>query len=243
MKKLIALLALITIALNVTKVNAEESIYYTNDNGVSLTEKEYIYITSMFDENYATIMTSEDYENLQKIDVNNYEITYYEPSYVQTRSTTNETASKKLAISKSCAGTACQIMISNTWKAIPKVKSYDVLGNMLVNTSYTTDPVITVFTNDSGNHVCTSSEIVEATNGVGCSHKIGTSTHYYSSQVFSVYTGGTVLASYQHASSSISLANSKKYSFSLNGYGNVFLFSTNAGKNAYDSMGGVSIVV
>ena len=56
-------------------------------------------------------------------------------------------------------------------------------------------------------------------------------------------TGGLVYGSYQHAGSSVTLSQSKNYSFSINGYGNVFLFNTTKAKDAYDGMDGVSMYV
>ena len=62
------------------------------------------------------------------------------------------------------------------------------------------------------------------------------------SQSFSTTLGGTVYASYQHATSSISLASSKYYTISKSGYGKVFSFYNNM-SSKYDGMGGVYIDV
>ena len=61
-------------------------------------------------------------------------------------------------------------------------------------------------------------------------------------QTYRVNKGGTIYASYQHAKSTISLANSKNYTLSHAGFGGVFKFSGVA-VNIYDQMSGVSIIV
>ena len=53
--------------------------YYTNNNGVSLTEKEYNYVIDFYGDDYPSKMTVEDYNWIQKMDVNNrdYKIEKY----------------------------------------------------------------------------------------------------------------------------------------------------------------------
>ena len=231
-KKILPLLLLSTavIGVGVVKVKAEsDSAYYTNPNGISLTEKEYDYILKMYDENYLKLMNQEDYDILQKMDVNNREIEMVvkEPDYIGSRSTYLETNAKKLVISKSCYNGLCSVTIANTWKYEPKVKSYDV----------------TIFKFGSTNHVC--NNYVKTSNGAGCSYKIasGSGESIYTSQLLDVKPGGNVYGSYQHAGKSVSLSTSKNYRFHINGYGNVFLFNTTAGKDAYDAMGGVYVAL
>ena len=246
MKKLLPLLLLSTAVIGVVKVNAESSsndYYYTNSNGINLTEKECNFVVKMYDEHYLEIMNQDDYNIVKKMDVNNrdVEIVEKEPDYIGSRSTYLETQAKKLVISKSCSGNFCAILVTNTWKYIPRVKSYDVIGVMLVGTTFANSDHYTSFKFDSTSHVCTN--YVTASNGVGCSYKLDANAteEFYTSQFIDVRTGGNVYASYQHAGKSVSLSTSKNYRFHINGYGNVFLFNTNAGKDAYDAMGGVYI--
>jgi len=179
---------------------------------------------------------------LDKFDSDQIEYNVKEPTYLETRSTTVTTNSKKLAIGKSCTTKVCTLMISNTWLAIPRVKSYDVMGANFYGTTLANQDVVTIFKSDSGNSYCTESEYVRASNGIGCSHKLDeNSENFYSYQTFEVYTEGLVYASYQHSGKTISLANSKDYIFHINGYGNVFLFNNQKAKDAYDAMSGVDI--
>ena len=246
MKRISICLLLVTLfTVNTATVKAtEKEFYYTTKSGIELTEKEYNYIVTMFDEHYLDFMNEQDYDVIKKMNVNTNDIEYkiYEPSYIDSRSTTIETNSKKLAISKSCTGTVCSMTLTNVWKGVPKVKSYDVLGARIGGTTFSADSFVTVFKFDSGTKVCT--EYVKASNGFGCSYKLETgSTTYYSAASFDVNTSGLVTGSYQHASKSVTLSVSKNYTFSVNGEGNVFLFNTTKGQDAYDGMSGVSIKV
>lgn len=247
MKRVLSLLMLSTAIIGIGKVNAESNkeIYYTNQNGISLTEKEYNYVKTMFDEHYIEIMNQEDYDLIDRLHVNEneVEITVKEPDYIQTRGTFVETQAKRLAISKSCSGNMCIIAMTNTWKYEPKVKSYDVIGSLFSNTRLYDDGVATVWKIDGTNYRCT--EYVTASNGIGCSYKLNSSAseEIYTYMTFDVYTGGLVYGSYQHAGSTVTLSQSKNYRFDINGYGNVFIFNTTRAKNAYDGMDGVTIYV
>ena len=61
-KKVLSLLMLSTAIIGVGKVKAESNseIYYTNPNGISLTEKEYNLTKTMFDEHFLEIMNQDE---------------------------------------------------------------------------------------------------------------------------------------------------------------------------------------
>ena len=247
-KRLLSLLALSTAIIGIGTVNAEanNNIYYTNPNGINLTEKEYNLVKTMFDDHFLEIMNQEDYNYINRLDVNNkeVEVTVKEPDYIQSRTSSYvETQAKRLAIGKSCTGNSCAIIMNNTWKYVPKVKSYDVIGAMLSNTSVYGDGYVTIFKFDGTNHVC--NNYVKNSDGIGCSYKLDSSAteEFYTYMSFDVYAGGLVYGSYQHATRTVTLSQSKNYSFNINGYGNVFLFNTTEARNSYDGMGGVSIYV
>ncbi len=249
MKRVISLLVLSTAIIGIGKVSAESNnnIYYTNANGVNLTEKEYNLTKNLFDEKFIEQMNQEDYDFINRIDVNNkdVELTIKEPDYIQSRTSSYvETQAKRLVIAKSCNGNVCNVTLANTWKYVPKVKSYDVIGAKFSNTSRSSDSQVTLFKMDGTNYKCT--EYVLKTEGIGCSYKLKSdaSEEFYTYMNFDVYnTGGLVYGSYQHATSSVTLSQSKNYTFSLGGYGNVFLFNTTKAKDSYDGMGGVSMYV
>lgn len=249
MKRVVSLLVLSTAIIGIGKVSAESSnnIYYTNANGINLTEKEYNLVKNMFNEKFIEQMNQEDYDFINRIDVNNkdVELTIKEPDYIQSRTSSYvETQAKRLVIAKSCNGNVCNVTLANTWKYEPKVKSYDVIGAKFSNTSRSSDSQVTLFKMDGTNYKCT--EYVLKTEGIGCSYKLKSdvSDELYIYMNFDVYnTGGLVYGSYQHATSSVTLSQSKNYTFSLGGYGNVFLFNTTKAKDSYDGMGGVSMYV
>lgn len=249
MKKVLSLLVLTTAIIGIGKVNAESNndIYYTNSNGINLTEKEYNYAKTMFNEHFIEVMNQEDYEFINRADVNNkdVEIIIQEPDYIQSRTSSYvETQAKRLVISKTCHNNVCAVNLTNTWKYVPKVKSYDVIGVMFSNTSLYGNGYGTIFKINGTNHTCT--EYVKNSDGLGCSYKLpsNASEEIYTYMSLDVNdTGGLVYGSYQHAGSSVTLSQSKNYSFSINGYGNVFLFNTTKAKDAYDGMGGVSMYV
>ena len=247
-KKLLSLMVISTAIMGMGKVSAEatNNIYYTNQNGINLTEKEYNLVKNMFDEHFVEIMNQEDYEHISRLDVNNrqVELTIKEPDYIQSRTSSFvETQGKKLVIGKSCYGNGCAIIMTNTWKYVPKVKSYDVIGAMFSNTSLSSDGYVTTFKFDGVNHTC--NNYVKKSDGIGCSYKLDSKAtqEFYTYMNFDVYPNGLVYGSYQHATSSVTLSQSKNYTFHINGYGNVFLFNTTKAKDSYDGMDGVSIYV
>ena len=155
------------------------------------------------------------------------------------RAVTHETTSKVLTIKSACV-TNCLITVTAEWKTSPKVRSYDVIGAYLDGISLKVAPQTYV---ENSSACSTSSEIVESSNGFGVSIKlISNGSNMVVTQYYTVSKGGSVYASYQHATSNITLANSKKYTISRSGYGGVFLFNSSV-SSYYDGMGGVSISV
>jgi hypothetical protein len=93
----------------------------------------------------------------------------------------------------------------------------------------------------SGN--VTYNNLKTAYNGIGNSVKLPSSgSNIVVNMVFTTTLGGHIFGSYQHATQSITLPVAKSYTFSLGGYGNVFLFNGNA-VGVYDGMAGVDIYV
>ena len=64
---------LLTLSLFLCMGVVKAESYYTNNNGVSLTEKEYNYVIDFYGDDYPSQMTEEDYNWIQKMDVNNRE--------------------------------------------------------------------------------------------------------------------------------------------------------------------------
>lgn len=231
---------LLTLSLFLCMGVVKAESYYTNNNGVNLTEKEYNYVIDFYGEDYPSQMTEEDYNWIQKMDVNNreYKIEKYYDKDTTTRSTYHQTSSKYLAISRSC-GNTCSVTILLKWLKNPNVRSYDVIGARFVNTSLISGSATTRVSSSAGNSYYDNYQYFS--NGFGDSVKLPSgATDISVQQTFNVQNSGTVYGSYQHATGYISLAQSKKYSINYNGAGTVFLFDSSV-NDYFDQMGGVYI--
>lgn len=246
MKKIkvnVLLLLILMFIFLLDSVSAISNEYYENENGVIVSEKEYQYINEVYGDSYFDNMTTEDYEWVSElnIDENEIEIITIYDNDVSLLSTSHTTTSKKLTIASSCSISSCKITTICTWLTNPKIRSYDVMGARLSGVSLIDASVITKITSSSGTSFST--YINESNNGFGVSVKLPTSaTNISITQQYEITRGGTVYASYQHATSSISLATSQLYTISSSGAGGVFKFS-GAATNAFDNMGGVSISI
>ncbi len=250
MRKLVVIFISIFTITNITllNVNADEEIYYTNANNVSMTEDEYNYFVEMFSEEYPSLVTTEVYnrylENgyfgqpIEKV-VYDEDLAFQQTitPYAEIQGTVHETTAKKLVLSKSCTSSFCAIAVTLTWKGQPNVKSWDVIGALLYGNVTLMDDPITDLTYSGGTISYNDPYFVGG--GFGTSVKMQTSTtNMRIYQSYDVYGSGTVYASYQHATTSISKTNSKKYTVGYGGYGGVFHFY-GAAEGVYDQMGGV----
>ena len=215
--------------------------YYVNDNGVCLSKKEYDYLVEKFDEKFPTIITKSDYEKFIvngffDKDLKSYVVYSISPlDYVS-----HQTKSKALKMTASCKETYCVITVVLDWTTNPKIRSWDVIGAYFSTSSLKTEPTTWVVSEEGTDY---SYEISNQSHGFGVSIKLpdkGESITIY--QSYTVNPKGIVYASYQHATSSISLANSKKYTINLGGYGNVFNFESGV-REKYDAMSGVYITL
>ena len=251
MKKLVVLFISIFTFTNLTLlyVNADEDVYYTNANNVSMTEDEYNYFVALVDEYYPDIVTQDIYDKFVNYGYfgQPYEKVEYDEDLTmqqaiipsaEIQGTVHETTAKKLVLSKSCGSSYCDITVSLTWKGQPNVKSWDVIGALLYgNVSLMGSPY--TYLNYSGGNITYSNPYFVG-GGFGTSVKMQTSTtNMRVYQSYDVYGEGTVFASYQHATSTISETNSKKYTVGYGGYGGVFHFY-GAASGVYDHMGGVN---
>ena len=260
---LIFLILSICLPFNMRRVFAEET-FYKNKNGVTLTEEEYNFISKMYWDGYQSLMTLEDYEEFQDskvmdgqvevkiLDYDNSVIPYnssfptggrllkildYDNSVIP-YSSSFSSGGKSLKIFKSCSSN-CLISVTLQWTGNPIVRSYDVIGAYIENTSFTNTPTTIVATSSSRTVI---TDLKKTNNGIGSSFKLPDGSNITVNQVFRVNTGGHVYASYQHAISTSTLAKSKDYIFSYYGYGRVFQFSDSS-KDIYDAMNGVDIEV
>ena len=250
MKKLVVFIGILLFSVCFLNVYADE-VYYTNGNGVDFTEGEYNFYTDMFWEGFQENVTQDMLDTLNYYGFIGQPITTVEYDEDNTMGTLNpvynpqglvhETASKKLAMSKSCTSSNCYISVVLTWKKQPNVKSYDVIGALLYgNLDLVGEP--DTWLGYSGGTLFYGDEYYVG-GGFGTSVKVQTSTTYMQiGQSYIVSGTGTLYASYQHATSNITKATSQLYTVGYGGWGGVFHFYGNAvGK--FDHMGGVNTYI
>lgn len=165
--------------------------------------------------------------------------TYYTTSY------------KNLEISKTTLNSnGYLIYLTNNWLINPSVKSYDVIAMRMddVTMSAGTQTGIQMYNSASGggsvNYSYQGTNMVLSSNGFGISMNLVDAGTGFTCEIEAIVTAtsewATVYGSYQHAVENVTLANSKAYTISHNGYGKVINFATGI-QNSYDAMKGVSI--
>lgn len=232
---------LVMVCILGTNVNAleNEEVYYENRNGVMFTKSEYDFVGEFYYDGYQEYLTLENYNRLKDANVMTEQIkkVVYDDGGIQTLTDVSyQSASKKLVLSYACSS-RCYASFRASWLTIANVRSYDLIGaysptaNALVvesaEMSYSGNVVLPVEKNNS-------------TNGISATFKLPSTDAKYTFVLdFDVPKGTKVYASYQHAKKTISLANSRKYSFNSGGYGGVFDFDSSV-TSYYDGMSGVS---
>ncbi len=225
-------------------VKADENIYYTNSNGVSMTETQYNYLKEMFFEDYPNYVTEAEYNELLTKNMFTKEIekktVVNEGSPTVTRSSYHETNAKILTLSKSCGTAECLMVFTNAWKGDPTVKSYDLIGALLYGNSLKLNSGITSKLYFSGGTLY-GDGTKYSNKGWGVSFLLPNSTSLMTvTQHFYVYGMGTVFTSYQHAIKKISLETSQKFTCNYGGWGGVFdFYGTAVGK--FDHTAGVDM--
>ena len=231
------LLAISIISINV-KVFAKENVYYTNSNGIELTEEEYKFLTTFYWDSYVEKMTEEQYEEFTNLDLLGRKLITKESKIESSKSTSHSTQYKTLKISAACSSD-CIVSLVNTWKIDPAERSWDVIGFYLSGVSRLSNVQATVSNNTTTYYY---NNTKTAYNGFGNSVQLPSGSNLIVNQIITTTTGGHIYGSYQHAMSTITLWVSQEYTFSLSGFGNVFAFYGSAvGK--FDGMAGVDIAV
>lgn len=143
------------------------------------------------------------------------------------------------------------LLLSNVWLKSPYIKSYDVIAMRTDDASImegtqrgTQDYVYKNGSYDTVYYSNNGTNMVKASNGFGISMNLVDAANTYQCTIEATVQAktewATVYGSYQHAATDVTLAQSKSYVISHNGYGKVINFAT-AVQNDYDGMQGVSI--
>lgn len=240
-KKLFIVLAMFCISS--VKANETEK-YYINSKGTVMSEIEYNNILKINGKEFLDIVNSktlEKYKEFYSEEVLDIKTNYVEDSSedgVVPMSGFYETNFKRLDISTVTVGTNKLVVVTLRWKAMPKIRIYDVLGVRLVDSTFQSS-VDTYATFDGIQNPISDSK--KFANGYGASIKLPSSCSSITiNQMFKVSTGGTVYASYQHSTRNIALSRSLDFTISSTGIGSVFNFGNN---DLFDKMTGVHISV
>lgn len=224
-------------------------------NNIKTLKEEVVYvktttITSPLKEisSFEQIITEDEYNDFQPVRLScNYGDTCYETNAKRIYLVTDRYATNKLCMD-----------VYLDWKTIPVTRSFDVLaarwtdsnsglsfdeviGYQDLGAAAATGDILYVYQAGGSEHT----NIVHTSNGVGISMnvvdnlteapKMGMSLYYTinNATTMNFYT------TYQHATSSLTLAQSKSYSFASNGLGGVLYYSNSTIRNKYDGMGGL----
>lgn len=248
MKKKILSVMIFTLSLcTMGNVQAEEEPYFVTYGGVELTEYQYNTLVDILSEERVKTITEDDYNALHVERMikgrYSYKTEEYEiedpgyPSEIEPYAY-HETASKKLTLSRFCSDNICSVGVTAYWKKVPSVKSYDVIGVRFENTSYYGIPSFYYGTTTGG--TTSYDKSIKTSNGAAFIKKVTSDVDYFALDVDFNYTyNGIVFASYQHATSSVTLAQASNFQFKGTGYGGVFLWPMSI-RTKYDQMGGVS---
>lgn len=217
MKKVCLLLAMLIIPFNVKAEEVNETIVVYDVKYYKSVLTNHLPFNSLYSQNYMTYEISENEYNLadQKVNLMNLTITEY----------------KKMETSISSSGKQYKYNVKLTWKKMPKVRSYDIIGIGFL-------PSVTIDGNVSfsqtyckSSNSCTTnttSTIKTSNTGATAVFKLPTDTTYtsmYQTLSFKVKknTSSTIIrqvaaGDYSHATSSITNSNASKHSInSLDG--------------------------
>lgn len=257
----IPLLLIMIISTNVKAANLTEEEYDRLRNVFSETR-----ISLMSDEDAARYL-SYDLEHTNKVskyyrvtettngtittEVSEEEATNAANSNISTMSTTHTTSYKNIQITTThIGGNSYQVYMANTWLITPRVKSYDVIALRVEDATITSGSQFgTQVYGSNGNfdmvnYTSQGTNMVLSSNGFGISMNLVDAASEFACDIEATVTATSqwakVYGSYQHAMTAVTLAKSKSYTISHNGYGKVINFAT-AVQNDYDNMQGVSI--
>lgn len=168
-----------------------------------------------------------------------------------TRGVVHTTSYKNIQISSTIITTNKYLVdVTTDWLITPRVKSYDVIAMRTEDATISSGSQngIQMYNNSttsgSVDYLYNGTNMVLSSNGFGISMNLVDAASGFTCQIEAVITATSqwakVYGSYQHAMTAVTLAKSKSYTISHNGYGKVINFAT-AVQNDYDNMQGVSI--
>lgn len=251
-------------------VMADDNMY-ENRYGVLMDERNYNYLIDKLGQLHVEFMTQAEYDRLKDKELNliaydskiidtieysGLEIEQVSPRSVNGFQYHNVTASKNLTLMIFEEMTENQYYVKavNEWLVLPRVRSFDVLalrtddGLSVIDTSQQgTQHYVIDGAPDAVLYQYNGSNTVRRSNGYGFSMNLLDSNEVegFINTTSCLVTGasGTVSVSYQHATRSLSRADSMDYTLNVNGLGGVILFREYDTLDKYDRMTGVWVEV
>lgn len=176
-------------------------------------------------------------------------------SMKSSRASVHTTSYKNIQITAAGTGVVNRyyIDLTNVWLINPYIKSYDVIAMRTDDATIVegTQEGYQFYDKSDGTSTYVSysnggNNMVKASNGFGISMNLVDAGSNFdceiSATVFATTEWATMYGSYQHAAANVTLAQSKSYTISHNGYGEVINFATGI-EGTYDGMQGVSIAL
>ncbi len=222
----------------------------------SLPVEEYIATTTYFDskgnviDSIDKVITEKEALEIEKNQKIIPAMTYQEKRLVSTPKVSYETNAKKIYMYVEESSSSKIVTFFAKWKNTPNVKKFDVIGLRTEGSASINFYWARQSGWDSSGYdeirnqwyESSSSNFKSTSKGIGMSMNLFDDTYYHELTIAGYvynYSNKKIAGSYQHATnSSITLAQSKSYSFSSSGYGGVFKFS-NSVASKYDGMKGI----
>lgn len=170
-----------------------------------------------------------------------------------TRGSLHTTSYKNIQITTTnTGGNHYHVYLTNDWLITPRVKSYDVIAMRFDDATMVagTQRGMQIYTSGGStgtvDYSYNGTNMVLSSKGFGISMNLVDAASGFTCDIEAIVIAtsqwATAYGSYQHAMTAVTLAQSKSYTISHNGYGKVINFAT-AVQNDYDNMQGVSIAL
>lgn len=146
------------------------------------------------------------------------------------------------------SGNVYRIYLSNEWKNIPSVKSFDVLATAVDGINFTNGMTWQTYNGTNLEYDIHHGTNTKRTSGfIGVSMNIPDNVNSNNALMQTILIDGgfnvcgnvTARGTYKHAKRDVTLAQSQNYSYSTSGLGGMLAFKNGVG-NYYDGMQGVS---
>lgn len=233
-------------AVKIERMTDEEKEMYLSDDLIRT--EQYFEVTETANGTYTyTAIDSEEGQEIMEAGIANME------NGIESLSspTSHETSYKRIQIFASHIGSSTYSMLLYTqWLIVPATQSYDVTamrGEHATFVDGSQDGTQTYYKNGAYGYVNYSpngTNIVKNSNGFGISMNLVNDASYYETDISATVTAddqyATVYGTYQHAVRNVTLDQSKAYTISHNGYGDVVNFVVSV-QDFYDGMQGVYV--